>query len=200
MQLYYTSVSPYARKVRTLANILNIENLELIRINPMTDEHFRSINPLGKVPALVDGDMVLQDSTLICEYLDDKSSAAGGKSVYRRNTPHFYTEQKSHALANGIMDAAVSTMMELRRKDAEHSGYWLERWHVAMIHALKSVQLDTLGDGDNPNMGTIATVCALGYLDFRLPPLNWRECNPQLRNWYEMIEIQPWVQATAPQE
>lgn len=200
MQLYYSLTSPYARKVTILAQLLNLGDLELVRANPLADEALRKINPLGKVPALIDGDLSLFESSLICEYLDDKGSAVGGKSFLQRKTPQYYSVQKAHMLANGIMDAAVATVMELRRNDAEQSAFWLERWHAAMVHAVQSIDLDTLGDSDRVHIGTIATVCALGYLDFRLPPLNWRECNPALKQWYEVIENQPWAVETMPKD
>lgn len=44
-------------------------------LNPAKFEHhaewFKAINPRGQVPALVDGDRVIVESTVICEYLED---------------------------------------------------------------------------------------------------------------------------------
>jgi glutathione S-transferase len=200
MQLYYTPSSPYARKVLMLVKLLGMRNIELIRVNPMKDHALREINPLGKVPALVDGEMSLFESRLICEYLDEKSGVYGSKTFFQRDSLNYYGIQKAHALADGILDAAFSTVMELRRKDSEHSGFWLERWHVSMIHALKNINVASLGTSDDVHIGTIATISALGYLDFRLPPLNWRECNRELRTWYDSICEEPWVKATAPEE
>jgi len=46
------------------------------RLNPAQFEHhedwFKAINPNGQVPALVDGDHVITESTVICEYLEDE--------------------------------------------------------------------------------------------------------------------------------
>lgn len=46
------------------------------RLNPANFEHhsewFKAINPRGQVPALVDGDHVITESTVICEYLEDE--------------------------------------------------------------------------------------------------------------------------------
>jgi len=45
-------------------------------LNPAKFEHhsdwFKQINPRGQVPALVDGDKVITESTVICEYLEDE--------------------------------------------------------------------------------------------------------------------------------
>jgi glutathione S-transferase len=35
------------------------------------DAEYLKINPLGKIPSLVDGDLTLCDSKVICQYLDD---------------------------------------------------------------------------------------------------------------------------------
>ena len=46
------------------------------RLDPSKFEHhsdwFKAINPRGQVPALVDEDRVITESTVICEYLEDK--------------------------------------------------------------------------------------------------------------------------------
>ena len=48
----------------------------IVRLNPAKFEHhedwFKAINPNGQVPALVDDDKVITESTVICEYLEDE--------------------------------------------------------------------------------------------------------------------------------
>ena len=49
---------------------------KIVRLNPAKFEHhedwFKAINPNGQVPALVDDDKVITESTVICEYLEDE--------------------------------------------------------------------------------------------------------------------------------
>ena len=51
-------------------------DFEGVRLNPAKFEHhedwFKAINPNGQVPALVDDDKVITESTVICEYLEDE--------------------------------------------------------------------------------------------------------------------------------
>ncbi|HEY1604362.1 MAG TPA: glutathione S-transferase family protein [Allosphingosinicella sp.] len=65
-------VSPYARKV--LACIL-LKGMDY-EIDPITpfygSDEFRRLSPLRRIPVLVDGDLVLCDSSVICAYLDEK--------------------------------------------------------------------------------------------------------------------------------
>ena len=72
MQLYGSTMSPFVRKVVAFAAEKGIE-LELTRVglgdpNPA----FRAASPFAKMPALVDGDYGLADSSAICHYLETK--------------------------------------------------------------------------------------------------------------------------------
>jgi glutathione S-transferase len=51
---------------------------------------------------------------------------------------------------------------------------------------------------ETPTIGEVAVACAIGYLDFRLPELNWRDTRPQLRDWYEAFAKYPSMQSTWP--
>ena len=69
--LYGASASPFVRKVLA---VLAIKQLPFEHIQQMpfaNDAEFKKISPLGKIPALKDGDITVCDSTVICEYLED---------------------------------------------------------------------------------------------------------------------------------
>jgi glutathione S-transferase len=60
--------------VRKVFIALDIKDVtyEIVRQMPFSgDTEYLKINPLGKVPSLVDGDLTLCDSKVICQYLDD---------------------------------------------------------------------------------------------------------------------------------
>lgn len=199
MKLFYSTTSPFARKVLMALHITGlIEKTELVLTNPLEDESLRQTNPLGKIPALVDYNLSLVDSPLICEYLDDLSVQAGNSSLFRKGEKDYYNIQLIHSQADGILDAAVAIVYENRRSDAEKSHYWLERWRRAITGTLAGLNIDALGDARLPHIGTLATVAALGYLDFRLPDLNWRIQHPNLATWFGALENSPWVKNTAP--
>jgi glutathione S-transferase len=67
-------VSPYVRKV--LACIL-LKGLDY-EIDPITpfygSDEFERLSPLRRIPVLIDGDVVLCDSSVICAYLDERYS------------------------------------------------------------------------------------------------------------------------------
>ncbi len=199
MKLFYSTTSPFARKVLMVLHVTGlIDKTELALTNPLEDETLRQTNPLGKIPALVDYNLSLADSPLICEYLDDLSIQKGNTSLFQKGGNDYYRIQLIHSQADGVLDAAVSMVYEGRRGDAEKSTYWLDRWRKAIISTLEVLQLDNFGNAQNPHIGTIAMVAALGYLDFRLPDLDWRTLRPDLAEWYSALAELPWVKDTTP--
>ena len=49
-----------------------------------------------------------------------------------------------------------------------------------------------------PSIGEISVACALGYIDFRLPEIEWRATRPKLAEWLARFEKYPSMIATAP--
>lgn len=198
MQLCYSTVSPYARKCRMVAILAGLQDeLTLVLIDPLNDGQFRTTNPLGKVPALLTPELTLVDSPLICEYLNDLGENNGRRSLYVRGTPSYYPVQLAHVRADGILDAAVSIVMENRRQ-TEPSPFWLARWHAAIETTITEQSLATLGSAEQPIISTLAFAAALAYLDFRLAQLDWRTWNKELAQWYEDVQRQTWFMQTAP--
>ena len=72
MKLFGFPLSPFVRKAAVAATEKGIEfEWEPINPNAPTDE-FVKISPFRKIPALVDGDFSIADSTAIVTYLDAK--------------------------------------------------------------------------------------------------------------------------------
>lgn len=72
MKLYSYEESGNSYKVRLLLSFLDVD-CEIVEIELMEDEQhqadYLAINPRGEVPALIDGDLVLNDSSAILVYL-----------------------------------------------------------------------------------------------------------------------------------
>lgn len=72
MKLYGNPLSGNSHRVQALLNVLDIK-FEDIVVDLKSGEHkspeFLALNPLGQVPVLIDGDLVLRDSTAIMLYL-----------------------------------------------------------------------------------------------------------------------------------
>jgi glutathione S-transferase len=70
--VYGVPLSPFVRKLRLCLAEKGLDyQLEIVL--PFDQPHwFRNINPLGRIPAIKDGDLVLADSSVICQYIEDK--------------------------------------------------------------------------------------------------------------------------------
>lgn len=65
-------LSPYVRKVLACLEVKGM-GYEVDHIVPFFgDDRFSRLSPLRRIPVLVDGDLVLSDSSVICQYLEDK--------------------------------------------------------------------------------------------------------------------------------
>jgi glutathione S-transferase len=64
-------LSPYVRKVLVCLEAKGVA-YEVDHFAPFFgDDRFSKLSPLRRIPVLVDGDLVLTDSSVICEYLDE---------------------------------------------------------------------------------------------------------------------------------
>ncbi len=62
--------SPFVRKVLIGLRIKGIEYEQVPQMPFARDEQYQKLNPLGKIPTLEDGDVILGDSKVICRYLE----------------------------------------------------------------------------------------------------------------------------------
>jgi glutathione S-transferase len=68
-------VSPYVRKVLACLELKGLD-YEVDPIAPFVgNEHFSRISPLRRIPVLIDEGEVINDSSVICQYLEDRHPA-----------------------------------------------------------------------------------------------------------------------------
>ncbi len=198
MKLFYTNTSPYSRKVRITLLEKGLDgDVEYILCNPFEDAaELKSFNPLGKIPTLVLADgRVVYDSPVICEYLDTLNR---NSELVPANNDIRLLVNTWQALADGIIDASYNIVMEGRRDESERSQGSIERWKGSIVDSLKQIerQIGTLPD--EITMAQISLAAALGYLDFRLSYLEWRNGQPNTAVWYEVFAQRPSMVETQP--
>ena len=72
MTVYGAPLSPFVRKV-CLCLIEKGLDYELEVVMPFGQpDWYRELNPLGRIPAFSDGDLKLADSSVICQYLEER--------------------------------------------------------------------------------------------------------------------------------
>jgi len=199
MLLLSSKTSPFARKVRVAARVCGLGGAITERaVNPYDpDSEVPQYNPLGLIPTLVrDDGEVLYESNLICAYLD---SLHDGEPLIPAAGEARWRVLKLEALADGMMTAAVDSVVENKRRPAEL--YWAEgdaRLRAKVTRALDALEAEPRRLDGDANLGRIAVACALGYLDLRLPSLAWREGRPSLAAWFETFADAPAMRATDP--
>jgi glutathione S-transferase len=199
MKLYSSPASPFARKARIIAHELGLK-IEEINVNPLTSEELRRVNPLGKIPALVlDDGSALYDSPVICEYLNEMGGGKffPGMSLWRSASGRWLA-LGLQALGDGLSDAAVARVIEGRLPEDKRNQDAIARHLAAIARGLDTLERAASKLAEFPTIGEVAVGCALGYLDFRLPDLDWRATRPKLGEWFEKFSKYQAVIATMP--
>ena len=97
------------------------------------------------------------------------------------------------ALGDGVGEAAVLYSI-LGREDAPPPKA-RTRQMAAMLAGMDALEHTEFSD--SPLIGEIAVASALGYIDFRMPELDWKRSRPRLAAWYAQFCEHPSMKATA---
>ncbi len=204
MKLIGAVTSPYVRKVRVVLAEKKLDYEFVTEDVWSADTRIAESNPLGKVPCLImDGQEAMFDSRVIVEYLDTLSPV--GKLIAPSGRPR--AEVKTwEALADGLLDAAILARLEATwpgRTDSQRSPAWIDRQMGKIDEALAAISRG-LGDkafcsGIYLSLSDIAVGCALGYLDFRFPQLDWRNRHPNLHKLMDkLMQRQSFIDTAPP--
>ncbi len=193
MKLIGALTSPYVRKVRVVMAEKKLD-FHLVLEDVWNSDQILEANPLGKVPCLVmEGGEAIFDSRVIVEYLESLSPVgklipAGGRERVEVRT--------WEALADGILDASILARLEATwkgRSDEQRCQAWIDRQLVrveagvaAMSRGLGSKPFCT---GNHFTLADVAAGCALGYLDFRFPQIDWRRPHANLAKLYDKLSL-----------
>ena len=197
MKLHMTPTSPYARKVRIVIREKGLSNkVEEVETSPLVESlGLRAINPLSKIPALeTETCGVLYDSRVICEYLD---GIGDGPILLSASGDERWKALRRCALADGIMDAAVATVLERLRDDAEQSAKWLVRWDAAIRSGLKVAESEIAIYPRDFSLEHIGLIAAMDYLDFRHPDADYLKDHDALKTWRTLLAERASLVATA---
>lgn len=204
MKLIGSPTSPYVRKVRVVMAEKKLD-FQLVFEDPWATEAVLKSNPLGKVPCLVmEGGEAVFDSRVIVEYLDTLSPVGKLIPPSGRERVEVRTWE---ALGDGLLDAAILARLEQTwpgRAAGERSQAWIDR-QMSRVHA--SVKAMSQGLGEKPwcngnafTLADIAVGCALGYLDFRFPQIDWRSDYPNLARVADKLAArQSFIDSAPPQ-
>lgn len=203
MKLIGAVTSPYVRKVRVVMAEKKLDYQFIQEDVWSADTSIATSNPLGKVPCLImEGGEAVFDSRVIVEYLDTLSPV--GKLIPPSGRER--AEVKTwEALADGVMDAAILARLEATwpgRSEEQRSQAWIDR-QMAKVDAALVAMARGLGDkpfcsGIHLSLSDLAVGCALGYLSFRFPQLEWRTTHSNLARLADKLALRQSFADTRP--
>lgn len=141
-------ISPYVRKVLVCMDLKGLD----YDIDPITpfigNDDFSRLSPLRRIPVLIDGDLVLNDSSVICQYLEDKHP-----------TPSLYpADIANRAKARWLEEYADTHLADVL--------IWRLFYQLAV---LKHVFKEPTDDATVQHAREVEIPAALDYLEMQLP-------------------------------
>lgn len=201
MKLFGILTSPYVRKTRIVLSEKKIEYEFVLADLDSPNSIINEYNPLGKVPCLVmDDGKTLYDSRVIVAYLDTTTPV--GKLLPNSNRSRADV-RCWEALADGLMDAAVSIRLERKRPVAQQSQEWIDRQMKKIKTGLKAMSVN-LGKRqfcheNTFSLADIAVGSSLGWLEFRFPEIGWRNEYENLSQLFDRLSERTSFKETKPE-
>lgn len=205
MKLIGSLTSPYVRKVRIVLAEKQINYDFEVDVPWNAQTQVSNHNPLGKIPIFIlDEKASLYDSRVIAEYIDSLATQSEMTRLIPESGDARWQVKRWEALADGICDAAATIFLERKRPPSQQSEEWIARQQKKIDLGL-SEAANELGDkdwcvGDAISLADVALGCALGYLAFRFPQIEWPRSYPNLNQLAEKLAQRASFIATAPRD
>ena len=197
--------SPFVRKVFIALDFKGIP-YEIVPTMPFSgDQEYLKINPLGKVPTLVDGVLTLGDSKVICRYLEqaypepalypkdiaDNAMAdwyedlcggpvaelAAGIFFQRFMRPFAFKQEPDEELVSNIIDKKLPPMLDYLDSQLPADGFRFGEFTMA-------------------DLSIVSPFVNAGYAGFEIDPERW----PNMAGLVTRVKEQPHVKAVLEKE
>jgi phenylpropionate dioxygenase-like ring-hydroxylating dioxygenase large terminal subunit/glutathione S-transferase len=186
--------NPASRAVTTIWMLreLDVPHEEIVvdfAAGEQQSPEFRAINPMGKVPALVDGDTVVTEVAAICAYLADKFAEKGFAP------PPGSTERAAYYRYLFVPGTTMEPVFALTALGIEHPNPGSAGWgDLARVMATVESMTPEAGWALGERF-TAADVVFGGLLDSSVR-FNLMEASPKVAAYVERIRARPAYQAT----
>lgn len=159
-------ISPYVRKVLVFLETKGIP-YEIDPIAPFVgNDAFAKLSPLKRVPVLIDGNLVLTDSSVICQYLEDKfpDSPLYPRDIRQRALARWLEEYADTRLADGLIWRLFHEISIRKRTTGQPPDEVVVRRarEVEIPVALEYLETQVPADGfifDAPSIADISIAC-----------------------------------------
>ncbi len=197
IRLYDYPDCPFCQKVRVVLVEKDLE-FERVHVDLRKGEQkapeFLKLNPYGKVPVLVDEDVVVYDSTIINEYLDEEYP----------NPPLMPEDSASRARVrlledfcdNSFIPPAGVVLAEVHKPEAERDTEKVKKYQAEMSRVL--ARLEGYLDGRQYLVGEFSLADVAFVPRLMILPQLGVEVDPRLQNvnaWIGRLRERPSVRA-----
>lgn len=199
-------LSPYVRKVLVSLELKGIA-YEVDPIVPFYgDDRFSRLSPLRRIPMLVDGDLVLTDSSVICQYLEDlKPEPALYPADIRDRARARWLEEYADSRLGDVLIWRLFNQIAIR------PSVWDEKGDRELVDRTLREEVPTVLDyleAEAPetgfrfgalSLGDIAPACFFrnaGFVRFQIDASRW----PRAAGWMERTLATPPFARLAPLE
>ena len=202
MKLIGSPTSPYVRKVCIVMAEKKLDYQMVVEDVWSANTTIHASNPLGKVPCLIlDGGQAVFDSTVISGTLEYMMPT----NPLLPTDPHQRALVRTmESLGSGMNDASVAILLEHKFHEGDKvSKDWLNRQYSKIHHSLEWLNhrvSTTPGTflADQFSLADISIGCALMYIDFRRPEIQWRKDLPALSEYADRLADRPSFEGTRP--
>ena len=201
MKLYVTPTSPYARMARIMVLEKDLSNeVEIVAAQTRQENSpYYAINPSGRVPyLLLDNGVGLEDSALICAYLDHLD---GTPFISRPAMHESWDVARLEMAARSMLDGLSVRGRELRRPESEQSPTIVQH-EAARAERMADFWNQEIDDPlmQGPfNMAQLTLIVTLTLAE-HTGNVPWREGRDNLASWVDQLATRPSITATAPGE
>ena len=194
--LYHIWLSPFSRKVILALGEKKCEYQSVIEKVWERRPEFFALNPAGQVPVLVESDLVIADSTAICEYLDEVYptppliGATPAERAEARRIAAWFDGKFNAEVTQYLLEEKVFKRLLYKRNPNSAA----LRAGSANMHS----HLDYIGwlterrnwlAGDHLSIADLAAAGHLSGLDY-LGDVPWDD-HPAAKEWYMRIKSRP---------
>ncbi|GJL90572.1 glutathione S-transferase family protein [Hyphococcus sp.] len=201
IQIIGSPISPYVKKVLAVLVLKGIE----FEVDPITpfygNQRFTQISPLRRIPVFIDGDLVLNDSSVIAHYIDETWStpAALPKTTAARAKTRWLEEYSDSRIGEvfiwkGFAAKVVAPRVFKESFDDDAFQQNLQTGVVEVMTYLESIAPEDgffCGTFSIADISVAAMFCCMRYAEWMPDASRW----PKICAWLTRVEAEP-VMAT----
>ena len=185
MKLYYTVISAFSRKCRILIRELNIKEdvQEVLTTMRSVDSVIMSINPTGKVPALINKDnKLITESYAICNYLEEIANT----NINSKNINNDWSINGYETVACQILESIVYRSIEKNNKPKKFIHEETTNYEKFKVNRALDFLENKASEFNNGINRVQITIClAFNTMSKNFPAENWANKRPLLN---EIVE------------